>query len=118
MSNPFRKIEKRKEKQLVNNFKSNIKDMNDVARFVENALYEKRKEDKEKQHQNEMFYCNMIVILVAYTLACEGFGKKRLPKLMKRIMENIDSYRTGHLTMDDIPEIRNEVRARGFDINF
>lgn len=44
-------------------------------------------------------------VAVAYTLNYKfGFGKKRLPKLMEEIYFICDSFKTGHLSLDDCNE--------------
>ena len=54
-------------------------------------------------------YLDIYSIAVAYTLryVC-GFGKKRLPEVMQRIWNNVDSFKTGHLSIEDcIEELSN-----------
>lgn len=54
-------------------------------------------------------YLDIYSIAVAYTLryVC-GFGKKRLPEVMQRIWNNVDSFKTGHLSIEDcIKELSN-----------
>ncbi len=45
--------------------------------------------------------------MVAYTLsyAIEDISKEKLQEICKRIFNNIDAYRTGHLTPKDYDEI-------------
>ena len=52
-------------------------------------------------------------IMVAYTLryAC-GFGKKRLPEIMKRIWENVESAKDNYLSLEDCIE---ELYENGID---
>jgi len=60
-------------------------------------------------------YLNVYSITVAYTLryVC-GFGKKRLPEVMGRIWNNLECFKTGHLSLDDcIKEL--EENGIGFD---
>ena len=45
------------------------------------------------------------------------FGKKRLPEIMDRLKNNIDSFRTGHLTTEDLPEILEEVKQKGIIVD-
>lgn len=57
--------------------------------------------DKQsKQMINE--YLDIYSIAVAYTLryVC-GLGKKRLPEVMQRIWNNVDSFKEGYLSFDD-----------------
>ena len=47
-------------------------------------------------------YLDIYSICVAYTLryVC-GFGKKRLPEVMKRIWDNVDAFKEGYISVDD-----------------
>lgn len=47
-------------------------------------------------------YLDIYSIAVAYTLryVC-GFGKKRLPEVMSRIWNNVDSFKDGYLSFED-----------------
>lgn len=47
-------------------------------------------------------YLDIYSIAVAYTLryVC-GFGKKRLPKVMERIWNNVDAFKEGYISIDD-----------------
>ena len=52
--------------------------------------------------------------MVAYTLNYKlGFGRKRLQEIMLNIYNNIDSYRTGHLSTDDYDTIKAEIEKLG-----
>lgn len=75
-----------------------------------NARLAKEKEIKEALSEN----VDIMLIAVAYTLryVC-GFGKKRLPEIMHRILNNIDSFRTGHLTLEDCIQ---ELKKYGIDM--
>ena len=47
-------------------------------------------------------YLDMYGIAVAYTIRYVlGLGKKRLPEVMKRIWNNIDSFKEGYLSLED-----------------
>ena len=47
-------------------------------------------------------YLDIYSIVVAYTLryVC-GFGKKRLPEVMSRMWNNIDSFKEGYISFED-----------------
>lgn len=57
-----------------------------------------------EKHTKKMIdeYLDIYSIAVAYTLryVC-GFGKKRLPEVMKRIWNNVDSFKEGYISIDD-----------------
>lgn len=47
-------------------------------------------------------YLDLYRIAVAYTIRYVlGLGKKRLPEVMKRIWNNIDSFKEGYLSLED-----------------
>lgn len=66
----------------------------------------------KKYNASEFFVWHHIL-----TGSCEmgrlGLGKKRLPKLMHYIENNITSFVSGHLTIEDIPTIQEELRSVG-----
>ena len=97
-------LTKKQEKKLTKIF-NNPKQL---RKWVDNVYGEmiSKCEVETKEAINQ--YLDIYNIAVAYTLryVC-GFGKKRLPELMKRIWNNVDSFRTGHLSFDDcIKELR------------
>ena len=57
---------------------------------------------QEQTEERILQYLDIYRIAVAYTLryVC-GFGKKRLPEVMQRIWNNVDSFKTGHLSIND-----------------
>lgn len=60
---------------------------------------------------------NMIMYMTAYTLNYKlGFGKKRLCKIMYHIIDNIEAYNTGHLSLADYDEIKKQMNQLGFCI--
>lgn len=55
-----------------------------------------------------------IMMMTAYVLHTHlGLGKKRLPEIMYQIQEDIISFETGHLTVSDIPAIKEELKQVG-----
>lgn len=61
------------------------------------------------RHVNEcVFY------MTAYTINYKlGFGEKRLKQIMHDIFNNIDAFRTGHLTKSDYQDIKSQVEKLG-----
>ena len=58
---------------------------------------------------------DMIMYMTAYTINYKlGFGKKRLGRIMYHIMDNIDAYNTGHLSLQDYDEIKEQMNKLGF----
>lgn len=57
----------------------------------------------------------MIMYMTAYTISYKlGLGKKRLPQIMNYIIEKIDAYNTGHLSLQDYDEIKKQMNELGF----
>lgn len=51
--------------------------------------------------------------LTAYTIQYKlDFGRERLQRIMKAIYNNIDAFRTGHLTPDDFDTIVEEMTEK------
>lgn len=56
----------------------------------------------------------VILYMTAYTIQYKlGFGEKRLTNIMYHIMDNIDAFKTGHLTPNDFKEIKQEINKLG-----
>ena len=91
-------LTKRMEKQLNKVFDNPKK----LRKWVDNVYCEMliRCEKKTQDMINE--YLDIYSIAVAYTLryVC-GFGKKRLPEVMSRIWNNVDSFKDGYISIDD-----------------
>ena len=61
---------------------------------------------------------NVIMMMTAYTIKTHlGLGRKRLPEIMHYIQENIISFQTGHLTAEDIPAIKEELKQCGCEFH-
>lgn len=79
-------------------------------KVLQNSKISREKEIKEALSEN----VDIMMIATAYTLRYVlGYGKKRLPELMHRILNNIDSFRTGHLSLEDCIE---ELKQYGIDM--
>lgn len=65
-----------------------------------------------------MRMCEEIVFyMTAYSLKLEfGLGSKRLQKAMRRVFDNIDAFRTGHLNSSDYDVIKSEMNKLGVSI--
>lgn len=56
----------------------------------------------------------IVYYMAAYTINYKlGFGRKRLQRIMHDIYNNIDAYRTGHLTTSDYDVIKSEMNKLG-----
>ena len=60
---------------------------------------------------------DMILYMTAYTLNYKlGFGKKRLQRIMYHIVDNIDAYNTGHLSLQDYDDIKKQMNELGISM--
>ena len=56
----------------------------------------------------------VILYMMAYTMNYKlGFGKKRLTEIIYHVMDNIDAFKTGHLTPNDFNEIKRQINELG-----
>lgn len=92
------KLTKRQEKQLPKVFENPQK----LRKWIDEI-------DRDMDaHYNKLFnarineYLNIYSITVAFTAHYDlGLGKKRLPEFMQRVWNNIDCFKTGHLSLED-----------------
>lgn len=91
-------LTKRQEKRLQKVF-NNPKQL---RKWVDEVYTEMIMKCQEQTEERILQYLDIYSIAVAYTLryVC-GFGKKRLPEVMQRIWNNVDSFKTGHLSIND-----------------
>ena len=91
-------LTKRQEIQLNKVFN----DPKKLRKWIDDVYYDmvNQCEIQTKKMINE--YLDIYSIAVAYTLRylC-GFGKKRLPEVMSRIWNNVDSFKDGYLSFED-----------------
>lgn len=83
------------------------------------AIMDKTLSDMRQQGIKEgMRMCEEIVFyMTAYSLKLEfGLGSKRLQKAMRRVFDNIDAFRTGHLNSSDYDVIKSEMNKLGVSI--
>lgn len=97
-------LTKRQEKRLEKVFN----DPKQLRKWVDDVYKDMIKVCEVKTEQRILQYLDLYSIAVAYTLHYVlGLGKKRLPAVMQRIWNNVDSFKTGHLSIDDcIQELR------------
>ena len=91
-------LTKRQEKRL----KKVFDDPKQLRKWID-EVYNDMIERCSKQTEDMILqYLDIYSIATAYTLnyVC-GLGRKRLPNVMQRIWNNVDSFRTGHLSLDD-----------------
>lgn len=94
-------LTKRQEKQLNKVFD----DPKKLRKWFDDVYKDMIVKCENKSREIVEQYLDIYSITVAYTLhyAC-GFGKKRLPKIMERIWNNIDCFKDGYLHLDDCIE--------------
>lgn len=70
-------------------------------------IYEKGFHNGMKHVEEVMFY------MTAYSIQLEfNLGKTRLQRAMRRLFNNIDAFRTGHLTTEDFQTIKEEMQNK------
>ena len=91
-------LTKKQEKKLEKVF-NNPKQL---RKWIDDVYQDMIKACEVKTENMILQYLDVYSIATAYTLhyVC-GSGKKRLPQTMQRIWENVDSFRTGHLSLED-----------------
>ena len=91
-------LTKRMEKQLTKVFD----DPKKLRKWIDKVYQEMLLRCKQKTENMINEYLDIYSIAVAYTLryVC-GFGKKRLPEVMNRIWNNVDSFRDGYISIED-----------------
>ena len=84
-----------------------------LERLVDELVKERTKEIKEDCNNRILNYIEVMIVMTAYTLKLEGYGKKRLPRIIERTLMNIDSFRTGELEPGDYDIIKKEIEDMG-----
>ncbi len=94
-------LTKRQEKQL----KKVFDDPKKLRKWLDDVHNDMINECKNQSMDLINQYLDLYSIAVAYTLryAC-GFGRKRLPKIMKRIWDNVDSFKDDYIDIQDCIE--------------
>lgn len=87
-----------------------------LERVVDEVVRVREKELEDIYNHKLVEYVDVMIVMTAYTLNLEGFGKKRLPKIMNRVLNNIDAFRTGHLQTEDFDVIKKEVEKLGVKV--
>lgn len=87
-----------------------------LENVVGECLRIREKEMKDVYEKKIEDFVDVMIVMTAYTLNLEGYGKKRLPNLMARILNNIDAFRTGHLAPPDFDIIKDEIKKLGVKI--
>ena len=102
-------LTKRQEKQLTKVFN----DPKKLRKWID-EVYNEMINGCEEATMNRIYeYLDIYSISVAYTLryVC-GFGKKRLPEVMKRIWDNVDAFKEGYI---DLQDCINELKENGIE---
>ena len=91
-------LTKRQEKQLYKVFDNPKK----LRKWIDDVYQDMILKCEQRTQKMIEQYLDIYGITVAYTLhyVC-GFGKKRLPEIMSRIWNNIDSFKDGYINLDD-----------------
>lgn len=87
-----------------------------LERVVGECIKYRENELQEQYRLKLKDFVDVMIVMTAYTLNLEGFGSKRLPRIMERVLNNIDAFRTGHLATEDFDVIKEEVKKLGVKI--
>ncbi len=104
-------LTKRQEKQL----KKSFDDPKKLRKWIDEVFEDMRRQCEAKTKDLIYQYMDIYSIAVAYTLryVC-GFGKKRLPEVMGRIWNNVESFKDGYI---DIQDCIDELYQNGIDFD-
>lgn len=104
-------LTKRQEKQLTKVFN----DPKKLRKWVDEVYNDIIIRCEEKTKNRIYEYLDIYSIAVAYTLryVC-GFGKKRLPEVMKRIWDNVDAFKDGYI---DLQDCIDELQENGIEFD-
>lgn len=111
MSSIVGKMNRKQRREYAKNINTYSKLKGFEAEFIK---VQEEKTKKEIDFAKRM-YLEIIMYMTAYTISYKlGLGKKRLPEIMGAILNNIDSFNTGHLSNEDFATIKEEVKKLGF----
>ena len=92
-------------------YRCTLKEKSSVGNSIELEGYKKGYKDGYKDGTYNVIDATFIV--TAYTIQYKlGFGKKRLQRIMNAIYQNIDSFRTGQLSKEDLQTIEEELKSK------
>lgn len=95
-----------------------LKEVNTPYKFNQAMSYglDMQKRDLEQRfNAQKKDIIDIILTMTAYTIQYKlGLGKKRLPEIMNAILNNIDSFNTGHLTKQDFDFIKEDLKRYNF----
>lgn len=71
-----------------------------------------QKRDMQRQFEEQKKeVIDIVLTMTAYTIQYKlGLGKKRLPKIIHSILDNIDAFNTGHLNRADFEYIKEDLK--------
>lgn len=85
-----------------------------TPQHIESVVVDAIKRERAEQKRRELEILEVWIVMTAYTLNYKlGLGKKRLPEIIDKIVENIDCFRTGQLKKNDYKEIKKIVKGLG-----
>ena len=91
--------------------KQGVSDYN-IRLMEQDRIYRRGLEKGFKDGMSEAI--DITFYMTAYTLNYKlGYGRVRLARVMRWIYNNIDSFRTGQLTTEDMDEIRKQMIDMG-----
>lgn len=97
-----------------------LKSINTPKKFTDTlseALDFQRRDMEKHFEQQRKDMVDIVLTMTAYTIQYKlRLGKKRLPEIMNYILNNIDSFNSGHLTREDFETIKEDLKNYNFYI--
>ena len=90
------------------------------AGVSQQSIFQRYREDAYNQgwHDGMFHELDITFNMLAYTLTYKtGYSTKRIKELLHDLYNNIDSYRTQHLTPEDYDTICNELAEKGMTLS-
>lgn len=80
----------------------------DIRAIEDEKLYQEAFKKGMREASSILFY------MTAYTINYKlSFGRDRLQRIMRAIYNNVDAFRTGHLTPEDYQDIKKQMHELG-----
>lgn len=84
------------------------------------SIYQRYREDAYNQgwHDGMAHELEITFNILAYTLTYKtGYSTKRIKELLHDLYNNVDSFRSGHLTPEDYDTICKELEEKGLTLH-
>ena len=87
-----------------------------LEQFSEQLEHRIREEYKKEEEKRIRTFIEAYTVMTAYVLNYKaGFGRKRLPEIMKEIMRHVEMIDEDYISLEDC---KNELKRVGVEFNF